>query len=157
MSKKIYVCIDKDIIDECWRDDDDLSCFLYVCDDLNEASEYAEANDSVVCERITYSFGGTPEVKYVERDPNPEDNPMVTRFGGCDDDWNKYLKLRKGDKVRFKKTAFEYEGHENDIYTMTSDGVFSMCGSLCGMFDGLSGAYCISVFDVVECLTDNNK
>lgn len=33
---------------------------------------------------------------------------------------------------------------------MTSDGVFSMGGSLCGMFDNLSGAYCMSVFDVVE-------
>lgn len=150
MAKKIYVCIDKDIIDEYYRDDLDLSCFLYVCDNRMDADEYAETNDSVVCEKISYSLGGAPEEKYVERDPNPEENPLATRFGGSDKDWNKYLKLRKGDKVRFKKSAFEYKGHENDIYTMTSDGVFSMGGSLCGMFDGLSGAYCMNVFDVVE-------
>lgn len=150
MAKKIYVCIDKDIIDEDYRDDDDLSCFLYVCDNRMDANEYAETNDSVVCERLSYSLGGTPKVKYVERDPDPEENPLATRFGGSDKEWNKYLKLRKGDKVRFKKSAIEYKGHENDIYTMTSDGVFSMGGSLCGMFDNLSGAYCMSVFDVVE-------
>lgn len=150
MAKKIYICIDKDIIDKYYRDDDDLSCFLHVCDNRMDADEYAETNDSVVCEKLSYSLGGTPEVKYVERDPNPEENPLVTRFGGSDNEWNKYLKLRKGDKVRFKRSAFEYKGHEDDVFTMTSDGCFSMGGSLCGMFDKLSGAYGMHVFDVIE-------
>lgn len=115
-----------------------------------DADEHAEANNEVVCRKTAYTLGGDPEVKYVERDPDPAENPLATRFGGSDKDWNKYLKLRKGDKVRFKKSAIEYKGHESDIYTMTSDGVFSMGGSLCGMFDNLSGAYCMSVFEVVD-------
>ena len=149
MAKTIYINIDKDILDEYYRDEDDLSCFLYLSDSRMDADEHAEANNEVVCRKTPYTLDD-PEVKYVERDPDPEENPLATRFGGSDKDWNKYLKLRKGDKVRFKKSAIEYKGHENDIYTMTSDGVFSMGGSLCGMFDNLSGAYCMSVFEVVD-------
>lgn len=153
-TKKIYLAFDEDILDDYYRDDDDLDCLFWAEGSRKEAEKHAsEYKDRGINKKIVeldLFSAGSIEIKYVERDPDPEENPLATRFGGSDKEWNKYLKLRKGDKVRFKKSAFEYKGHENDIYTMTSDGVFSMGGSLCGMFDNLSGAYCMSVFDVVE-------